>query len=215
MTAQQKQHIEEVRKRIQKQFTGEGTGHDWWHMWRVWQTARRLALAEGANLYVVELAALLHDIADHKFHDGDRTVAPRLAREMLEEIGVDEDSIVQVCEIIPRVSFSGSGGKQNMESLEGKVVQDADRLDAIGAIATARVFQYSGYIQTLIYVPPEDNSPTAEEDRAASAIQHFYDKLLKLRDLMNTKTGRALAEERHQFMEQYLDTFYAEWNGEA
>lgn len=214
MNKAQEQHIEAVRALVQAEFSGEGTGHDWWHMWRVWHMARRIGTGEGANMYVVELAALLHDIADHKFHNGDRTVGAARARTILAEIGVEETVVAAVCDIIPKVSFSGSGGERNMDTLEGKVVQDADRLDALGALGICRTMQYGGHKKRLIYVPDEDSSPNADTDRADSSIQHFYDKLLKLHGLMNTNTGRAIADQRHEYMEQFLEQFYAEWNGQ-
>lgn len=213
MNAEQQRHIDAIAATVKKQFANETTGHDWWHMFRVWNMARRIGEQEGANMYVVELAALLHDIADHKFHDGDRTVGARVARELLAPLGVEESVIAQVCDIIPKVSFSGSGGKKNMDTLEGMVVQDADRLDALGAIAIARTFVYGGHKGRLIYVPEEDASSDAKEKRADSSIQHFYDKLLVLKDLMNTKTGRAMAQPRHEFLQIFLQQFKQEWYG--
>lgn len=211
MTTEQQEHINAVQEHVQSQFLRERTGHDWWHMWRVWQMARHLQSIEGGDLYVIELGALLHDIADHKFYKGDRTVAPQRIQELLAPLGVSEDVITQIATIVPKVSYSGSGGKKNMDTLEGKIVQDADRLDAIGAIATARTFLYGGSKQHLMYVPKEDTESDAADERAQSCYQHFDDKLFKLKDLMNTGAAQKIAQERHEFMENFLKQFTHEW----
>jgi len=194
------------------------SGHDWWHTYRVWQLAKHIAKTEKADLLVVELGALLHDIADSKFHDGDETIGPKRAREFLLSQGVLEPIILHVENIIKHISFKGGNHETTFRSLELAVVQDADRLDAMGAIGIARTFNYGGFKNRAIYdpaIPPKMNM-TKEEYKGSTAptINHFYEKLLLLRDRMNTETGRALAERRHRFMEKYLEEFYKEWEGE-
>jgi uncharacterized protein len=207
-------HITRTVAHVKNLQTGEASGHDWWHTYRVWHNARFIGEKEGANLFIVELAALLHDIADWKFYGGDTTVGPAKARAFLEAEGVEKDDIDHVCAIIYNMSFKGTGVDSTMATLEGKVVQDADRLDAIGAIGIARVFAYGGFKGREIYNPdvkPVEHQTIAQYLAASSpSINHFYEKLLLLRDLMNTATGRALAEERHAFMELYLKTFFDE-----
>lgn len=213
-TMKEQEWIDATVTFMQDKFSVEGTGHDWWHIWRVWNAAKHIAEKEqNGNTTVIELAALLHDIADHKFHNGDHSVGAQKAREWLESISVDEEIIDAVCDIIPKVSYSGSGGKKNMTTIEGMIVQDADRIDAIGAIAVARVFQYGGHKARQIYIPKEDIAESAEERRAESGIQHFHDKLLKLRGLLNTESAKTIALSRHQYMQQYLQQFENEWYG--
>lgn len=193
-------------------------GHDWWHIYRVWQLAKNIATTEKVNLLVVELGALLHDIADAKFHNGDETVGPKLAQDFLRSQQVDEQTIEHVVNIINNISFGGGNHAQLFNSTELAVVQDADRLDALGAIGIARTFNYGGFKNRELYNP--DIAPnlhmTKEEYRNSSAptINHFYEKLLLLKDRMNTETGKRMAAERHRFMELYLEQFYAEWEGE-
>jgi uncharacterized protein len=171
-----------------------------------------------ADLYVVQLAAILHDIADWKFHGGDLTAGPRAARDWLEQHDVAPDVMEHVCEIIGQLSYKGSGVTTDMPTLEGKVVQDADRLDAIGAMGIARAFAYGGHDGRLLYdpeQPPEiHTSAQAYRNSRGATINHFYEKLLLLKDRMQTATGRAMAQQRHEFMEQYLAQFYAEWEGQ-
>ena len=204
---------------VKESLSGEGSGHDWWHIYRVRQNALAIAQHEAVDAFVVQLAALLHDIADHKFHDGDETVGPRVARAWLEQLNVEPAVIDHVCRIIADISFKGAGVDTPMHSLEGQVVQDADRLDAIGAIGIARAFAYGGHKNRLLYDP--DISPEAHtsfdayKNSQAPTINHFYEKLLLLKDRMNTPTARRLAESRHAFMEMYLQQFFAEWNGEG
>lgn len=203
---------------VKAALSGEGSGHDWWHTCRVWNTARRIGQAEGADLLVVELAALLHDIADWKAHDGDSTVGPRAASNWLVSLGAESSVVEHVCRIVADISFKGSGVMQPELSLEGKVVQDADRLDAIGAIGIARAFAYGGAKGRLIHDPelrPEEHQ-TAEAyiKSTGTTVNHFYEKLLLLKDRMNTLAGRAIAENRHQFMETFLRQFYREWEGD-
>jgi uncharacterized protein len=190
-------------------------GHDWHHVERVWKMARHIGEREGADMFVVELAALLHDIADWKFHDGNETAGPREARTWLESLGVEEQTIAHVCEIIKDLSFKGAGVKSVMKTLEGKVVQDADRLDAIGAIGVARAFAYGGYKQREIHNPSQQpvlhSSFEEYKNSNGTTINHFYEKLLLLKDLMNTPTAREIAEERHRFMLVFLERFHKEW----
>ncbi len=192
-------------------------GHDWWHIYRVWKTAKQIAASEPVDIRVVELGALLHDIADSKFHDGDETIGPRKASEFLTSIGVDQKTIDHVILIIQNISFGGGNFEKKFHSPELEVVQDADRLDALGAIGIARTFNYGGFKNRAIYdpnIPPELNMTKAEYKKStAPSVNHFYEKLLLLKDLMNTPTGKKMAEQRHQFMETYLDQFYQEWEG--
>jgi uncharacterized protein len=202
---------------IKEKFTGEGSGHDWWHIYRVWQTAKTIAASENANVTVVELGALLHDIADYKFHGGDEEIGGKVTREWLSSIGADQETINQVVHIVDNVSFKG-GGENKMQSLEGKIVQDADRLDGIGAMGIARCFAYGGHKGHEIYNPeisPRLNMTKEEyKSHKSTQINHFYEKLLLLKDLMNTSTGKELAQDRHEFMELYLQQFFAEWEGQ-
>src|SRR4051794_1240823 len=204
---------------VRQTLSGEGSGHDWWHIDRVWRMARHIGEQEGVDLFVVELAALLHDIADWKFHDGDETVGPRRAREWLAGQGVPEPTIAHVCEIIATLSFKGAGVPTPMRTREGQVVQDADRLDALGAVGIARTFAYGGHAHRMIYDPDSPPEPHASAEAykrsAGSTINHFYEKLLLLKDRMNTPTARRLADERHAFMEAFLARFFAEWEGQA
>lgn len=199
---------------VRVKLEGEGTGHDWWHIYRVWQNAKTIALQEGGNGFVIELAALLHDIADHKFHDGDESVGPRIAEEFLNSLSIAKETISHVIRIMNEISFS-KGMKPS--SLEGRIVQDADRLDAIGAIGIARAFAYGGFKEREIYNPeilPSQYATNEEYKKNTNpTLNHFYEKLLLLKDLMNTKTANELAQKRHAFMENYLDQFYQEWDG--
>ena len=210
--------IEETRKHVKALFAYYGSGHYWWHIYRVWTVAGKLGETEGADRTVVELGALLHDIADWKFHDGDNTIGPKKARQWLESQGADANTIGHVCDIVATISYKGAGVSTPMQTLEGKVVQDADRLDAIGAQGIARTFAYGGNKNRLIYHP--DQKPVLHQSFEAykkndgHTINHFYEKLLLLKDRMNTEAGRKMAEERHRFMEQFLDQFFREWHGE-
>jgi uncharacterized protein len=192
-------------------------GHDWFHIERVYKNALLIAKEESVDEFVVSLGALLHDIADAKFHHGDETVGPKVAREFLESVAVAEEIIVHVENIITNISFKGGNFTQKFTSPELDVIQDADRLDAIGAIGIARTFNYGGFKNRKIYDPAikPNLRMTKEEYKKSTAptINHFYEKLLLLKDKMNTKTGKKIAEQRHAFMEQFLDQFYVEWNG--
>ena len=192
-------------------------GHDWWHIYRVWNSAKQIAKSENVNLFIVELGALLHDIADSKFHDGDETVGPRKARTFLDSLNVDEVVISHVENIITNISYKGGNQLQKFKSPELDVIQDADRLDAMGAIGIARTFNYGGHKNREIYNPeiaPNLNMTKEEyKNSMAPTLNHFYEKLLLLKDRMNTKAGREMAEQRHKFMQIYLDQFYLEWEG--
>jgi uncharacterized protein len=209
--------IEQTEAFVKQSLEGAEGGHDWWHIYRVWQTAKTIGIEEGADLPVVELAALLHDIADSKFHNGDEEIGPAKAQEFMESIGVEEDTITHVKDIIRYMSFKASFAEVKFRSKELEVVQDADRLDALGAIGIARAFSYGGYKQREFYNPeiPPNLNMTKEEYKKSSAptINHFYEKLLLLKDKMNTSTGKRLAQQRHEFMELYLEQFYGEWDG--
>jgi uncharacterized protein len=209
--------IECTANHVQTVLSEDGTGHDWWHVFRVWRMAQRIGQAEQADLLVVELAALLHDIADWKLHEGDSQVGPRMAKDWLDSLDVDSGVSDQVCRIIADISFKGAGVEQPELSLEGQVVQDADRLDAMGAIGIARAFAYGGAKGRLLYdpavVPVEHRTAEAYLKSTGTTINHFHEKLLLLKDRMNTATGKAIAEQRHEFMESYLRRFMEEWEG--
>lgn len=213
----QTQIIAQTEAYARETLTDGGAGHDWWHVYRVWQNALHIAQSEKVDLFVVELAALLHDIADHKFHGGDETIGPKTARAWLEKLNVDESVIVHVTEIIATLSFKGANVATPMRTREGMVVQDADRLDAIGAIGIARAFAYGGSKNRLLHdpgVPLEMHASfEAYKNSPAPTINHFYEKLLLLKDLMNTETARDIAAGRHAYMEEFLAQFYAEWEG--
>lgn len=202
---------------VKKELAGAEGGHDWWHIYRVWQLAKHIAAQEDVNMLVVELGALLHDIADAKFHGGDESIGPAKARRFMESIQVPAGVVQHVTDIIEHISFKGGQQAGKFYSPELGVVQDADRLDALGAIGIARTFNYGGFKNRAIYDPgiAPDLQMTKEQYKNSTAptINHFYEKLLLLKDRMNTATGRKLAEERHLFMEQFLERFYKEWEG--
>jgi uncharacterized protein len=206
--------IERFGRRVETAFSGESSGHDWWHVWRVWRLARRLAPAEGARLEIVELAALGHDVEDHKLGRPPGTLATWLA-----EAGVEDAAIGQIVEIAVRVSFKGAGTPDEMPTLEGQVVQDADRLDALGAVGIARTFAYGGAHGRLLYDPAEQprlhSSFTAYKNSRSSSLMHFYEKLFLLKNRLHTASAKAIAEQRHAFMEEFVRRFLEEWYGEA
>jgi uncharacterized protein len=189
-------------------------GHDWWHIYRVWTNAKLIAQTENADQLTVELAALLHDIADSKFHGGDEEIGPTIAGKYLQSIGVYDNTILHIQQIIRHISFKSSFDKPGFYSTELAIAQDADRLDAIGAIGIARAFNYGGFKGREIYNPEIKPDLTmdkqAYKNSTAPSINHFYEKLLLLKDKMNTATGKRLAQQRHSFMELYLQQFYAE-----
>ena len=211
------QIINQTAEYIKSKLTGEGSGHDWWHVYRVWKNAVHIAEYEQADLFVVELGALLHDIADWKFHDGNEDIGPQQARKWLEGLGVEEKVIVHVCTIIQDISFKGAGVATNMKTIEGMIVQDADRLDAMGAIGISRAFAYGGSKGREMYNPelkPEQHDSFEDYKKSrGTSINHFYEKLLLLKELMSTDTARVIAEKRHIVMEDYLQEFFMEWEG--
>lgn len=210
--------IDQTVKFVKETLANAEGGHDWWHIYRVWQLAKKIASIEKTNLLVVELGALLHDIADAKFNDGDESIGPKKAREFLQSISVEEEIITHVENIIQHISFKGGNFEQAFNSTELAVVQDADRLDAMGAIGIARTFNYGGFKNRAIYNPniQPNLSMNKEEYKNSTAptINHFYEKLLLLKDRMNTATGKAMATHRHNYMEQFLEEFYKEWEGD-
>ncbi len=193
-------------------------GHDWFHIERVYKNALLIADGEVCDTNIVQLGALLHDIADSKFHNGDETIGPKIAREFLESENVDEVTIQHIIKIIENISFKGGNTEKLFSSIELDIVQDADRLDAIGAIGIARTFNYGGFKNRPIYNPkiaPKLRMSKEEyKNSNAPTINHFYEKLLLLKDKMNTKTGKQIAQQRHQYMMTFLSQFYAEWDGE-
>ncbi len=208
--------IEQARQFAQSHFAGDGSGHDWWHVHRVWNMAKHLANAEGADRTIVEIAALLHDVADWKLNQ-DESQGLNTIRELLAG-DLPPETIDRICDIISKVSFKGAGVETPTDTLEGQVVQDADRLDALGAVGIARTFAYGGNRGRLIHHPDQppqlhDNFEAYKNNQGPST-NHFYEKLLLLKDRMNTHAAKKIAEERHRFMEQYLDHFFKEWHGE-
>jgi uncharacterized protein len=211
--------VERTQEHVRRMLHGDTSGHDWWHIERVRQMALRLGEQEGADPFVVELAALLHDIADWKFYQGDSEAGPRVATAWLEECGVDNAVIEHVCAIIREISFKGSGVPTPMASIEGDVVQDADRLDALGAIGIARAFAYGGHQGHEIHNPDveSESHETFDAYRASAGptINHFHEKLLLLAERMNTEAARRLAKGRHEFVETFLARFDREWSGDS
>ncbi|MDO3644392.1 HD domain-containing protein [Mucilaginibacter sp. L3T2-6] len=206
--------IEKTAAFVQQTLKDAEGGHDWWHINRVWQNAKRIAETESADGLIVELAALLHDIADAKFYNGNEEIGPKLAGEFLRSLDVKEAVIHHVQQIIRHISFKSGFEKKEFHSLELDIVQDADRLDAIGAIGIARAFNYGGFKGRELYNPdvkPNLNMTKEEyKNSKAPTLNHFYEKLLLLKDKMNTTTGKKLAEQRHNFMLVYLEQFYSE-----
>lgn len=211
MTPAQQIQIQTLSEHVRQASTAEGS-HDWWHVWRVWQLARRIGSTEGADLYLVELAALCHDLEDWKY-EHKPVIEP-----LLGELRVEPGTIQQVLDICSRISFKGAGVADEMPMLEGKVVQDADRLDALGAIGIARTFAYGGSRHRPLYDPQEpiELHPSFEvyKSKTSSSLAHFYEKLFLLKDRLHTPAARQIAGERHQFMEAFVERFLLEWNGE-
>lgn len=212
--------VEETIAFVKETLKGAEGGHDWFHIQRVFNNTLLIARDEDVDILTVSLAALLHDIADAKFYDGDETIGPKMAVAFLNSIKVDTKVVLHVEKIIQNISFKNSLDKnagENFNSKELQVVQDADRLDALGAIGIARTFNYGGFKKRELYNPhiPPNLNLTKEEYKKSNSptINHFYEKLLLLKDKMNTNTGKKLAEKRHQFLLDYLEQFYAEWNG--
>jgi uncharacterized protein len=203
---------------VKQQLADAEGGHDWFHIERVYRNSLLISQSEKCDEVVVKLGALLHDIADSKFHDGDESIGPKTARAFLEGESVDEATIAHVLNIIENISFKGGNFEKKFHSKELEIVQDADRLDAIGAIGIARTFNYGGFKNRPLYDPSiaPNLRMTKEEYKSSDAptLNHFYEKLLLLKDKMNTETGKQIAQERHRFMETFLSQFYAEWDGE-
>lgn len=218
LTHEQRVNLEKTIQLVKEKLGDDSTGHDYFHIMRVRALTARLAKMEGADVYVAELAALLHDIADWKFHGGDLNEGPRVASEWLSSLGEKPETIEKVAAIIKEVSYKGAGVKTTPQSIEGKVVQDADRLDALGAIGIARTFAYGGRFERPMYDP--EQAPvmhqTFEEYKNAkgTTLNHFYEKILLLKDRLNTDSARILAEERHRFVEDFVERFLQEWEGE-
>ncbi|HEY0175184.1 MAG TPA: HD domain-containing protein [Pedobacter sp.] len=202
---------------VKETLNGAEAGHDWFHIERVYKTALTINAVENGDLLTVTLAALLHDIADSKFNNGDEEIGPRIAGTFLDSIHIPAEVIIHVQQIIRNLSYKASLGQVDFHSKELDIVRDADRLDAIGAIGIARAFTYGGYKNRVMYdpeIPAVTNiSKEAYKNSAAPTLNHFYEKLLLLKDLMKTAAGKTMAEQRHQFMLLYLDQFYAEWEG--
>jgi len=208
--------IQKTSEYIKLEFGDDSSGHDWWHIYRVWKNALAICKREKADTFVVELAALLHDLDDWKFNEaGDET--PHRAQAWMQGCGVDSRVVEQVCEVIRNVSYKGAQVENKMKSLEGFIVQDADRLDAIGAIGIGRAFAYGGYKNRPIYDPAAANQMHASFDEyknsKSATINHFYEKLLLLKDMMNTATAKKIAARRHEVMLRFLDQFMDEWEG--
>jgi uncharacterized protein len=208
-----RQVIEKTMIFVRNELYHDSSGHDWWHVYRVWSVAREIAAVERANILVVELAALLHDISDYKLNGGDAEAAPAISRKWLTDVGVAPLLVDHVCSIV-----SSSGYKRELyeESLEAKIVHDADRLDAIGAIGIARAFAFGGFNGDPIYLPEETPKEYANVEeyrkRSSSSVNHFYEKLLNLKEQMQTQAARQVAEHRHRILVEYLDEFFAEWD---
>ena len=207
--------IDKTIRFVKKTLAQAEGGHDWFHIERVYKNALLIAASENCDLEIVQLGALLHDIADSKFHDGDETIGPKTARTFLESENVVATTIDHVIAIIENISFKGGKVARKFSSIELDIVQDADRLDAIGAIGIARTFNFGGFKNRALYNPDiaPNLSMTKEEYKKneAHTINHFYEKLLLLKDKMNTQTGKQIAQERHRYMEAFLEQFYAEW----
>jgi len=212
--------INKTESFVKETLEGSEAGHDWSHIERVVRNARTIAAGEKADPFVIELAALLHDIADSKFHNGNEELGPERSERFLKDLDLPDDVIDHVVNLVRHVSFKNEldpSGEEGFDSIELRVLKDADRLDAMGAIGVARAFHYGGYKNRALYDPsiqPVDKQSKEQyKTSKAPTINHFYEKLLLLRDKMNTQTGRQMAEERHAFMESFLDHFYREWEG--
>lgn len=210
--------IEKTKIFVRNKLEGEGSGHDWWHILRVYNNAVSIAEKEGeCDIFVIKLASLLHDIADWKFHDGNLDKGSEISEEFLSGLNVDKNTIIHVSDIIKNISFKGANVKNTISTLEGKIVQDADRLDAIGAIGIGRAFAYGGFMKREMYNPEISyeihNTFEEYKNKNGTTINHFYEKLLLLKDKMNTVTGKEKAEKRHEFMTAFLNQFYSEWDG--
>ena len=212
----QNEIIDSIVEKLKIKFEKESTGHDWFHIERVWKVAKEIGLKEGGDLFTIELGALFHDIADHKFVENADEEAVRLIDEYLKDFEIPASIVENVKHIVLNCSFKGGVGANKMKLKEGLIVQDADRIDALGAIGIARTFAFGGKYGNLLYHPDvkPNTFKSAEEyrNKRTHTINHFYEKLLLLKDKMNTKTGREIADQRHVFMESFLEQFYHEWN---
>lgn len=217
MTNQQQEIIDRLSAEVRESLQGESSGHDWWHIDRVVRLANRLAAAEGADPFIVSLAALLHDIPDWKFNAGSETAGLATVKQLLEKYHAPETVIPAVLDVVSSVSYKGASVATPMHTKEGAVVQDADRLDAMGAIGIARTFAYGGFAHRPMYDP--DKKPELHASKEAyfksqsPSVNHFYEKLLLLKDRMNTETAKKMAIERHAYMEAFLARFFDEWSG--
>jgi uncharacterized protein len=209
--------IEKTKNYVRDALLSENNAHDWWHVYRVWNLAKRIGIEEHANMPVVELAALLHDIADWKLHNGDIEIGPKTAQKWLNSQGADKAMTDHVCRIIRDIPFKGGNVPEEKLSLEGYIVRDADRLDALGAIGIARVFTYGGKKGRGIYdperTPIQHDTQESYINTESPSMNHFYEKLFLLKDRMYTRMGKAIAEKRHRFMENYVQAFMNEWEG--
>jgi uncharacterized protein len=212
-----KEIIEATILFVKKTLKNAEAGHDWFHIERVWKNTLKISAVESCDQFIVEMAALLHDIADSKFHNGDEEIGPLSALVFLDTFSIETEIKNHIVNIIRNISFKGGHKHSDFNSIELQVVQDADRLDAIGAIGIARAFNYGGFKNRTLYDPeikPDLNlTKEAYKNSSAPTINHFYEKLLLLKDLMNTESGKKMAAERHRFMEQFLEQFYKEWEG--
>ncbi|PLX00517.1 MAG: phosphohydrolase [Marinilabiliales bacterium] len=209
--------ITQTEQFVKEKLAGDSSGHDWWHIYRVKKLAAKIGEIEKADLFIIEMAALLHDIADHKFHNGNHKLGPKIVYDWCTKLQLEEKICLHISEIVAQVSFKGGNVETPMNTLEGKVVQDADRLDAIGAIGIARTFAYGGNKNHPMYDPaikPEmhDSFDNYKKSKGTT-INHFYEKLLLLKSRLNTNTAKKIAKERHTFMEEFLERFYKEWEG--
>jgi uncharacterized protein len=212
----QKDIIQKTSEYIKQEFSNDSSGHDWWHIYRVWKNAVAICEKEKADMFVVELAALLHDLDDWKFNESEDEI-PRQAKAWMESCEIDSQVVEKVCEIIMHISYKGANVENKMKIIEGLIVQDADRLDAIGAIGIGRAFAYGGYRNRPIYDPEASNQMHASfeeyKNSKSATINHFYEKLLLLKDMMNTETAKRIAKQRHEVMLNFLDQFMDEWDG--
>ncbi len=219
MTKSKAQIIKQTEEYVRQKLEGEGSGHDWWHIVRVVNNAKAIAKQEGGDMFIVELGSLLHDINDWKFNDGDSTVGANEAKKLLEQLGCAKKVCEHVGYIVEHVSYKGGTNKHAMKTIEGQIVHDADRLDALCAIGVARAFAFGGSAGRVMYDPGVKPKEYSSFESFAGAItqnhtiNHFYEKLLLLKDKMNTKTAKKMAKNRHEYMEKYLRQFYAEWEG--
>jgi uncharacterized protein len=200
---------------VKEKLEGDSSGHDWWHIYRVWNLAKKIQQKEGGDLFIIEMAALLHDVSDWKFYENEEA-GLNVVRDWLLKIETSNDLTEKIIDIIKNVSYKGAGVKDQMETTEGKIVQDADRLDAIGAIGIARTFAFGGKFGGAIHIPEQEpifhNDFNEYKNSNGTTINHFYEKLLLLKDRINTKTAKDMAIERHNYMEVFLKQFYDEWD---